>query len=86
MKKLPLWLGIVGIITCLVTPHIISALVLFLLMGIVPGTDISLPSWAMLALYATIGGITILLLGLRRVATRTINYRRLLPVRRYSQI
>jgi len=82
-------------ITIIANLGVFDALLLFLLVGAVPGTDFSLPSSLMLLTYVTIAVYVVAKLATRhalyirlvaRIKNRYEAYRGRLPKRRYSEI
>ena len=51
--------GLLCLIILLVRPEILGALFAFIFLGLIPGTQLSLPFWAMLIIYA-VGAILVI--------------------------
>lgn len=67
-----------------ILPHIIGSVMLLMLMGIIPGTGMRIPSWVMLTLYVLIA-LSILIASIGK-SSHPSPMRRQLPGRRYSEI
>jgi hypothetical protein len=87
--------GSIIIVTILAKLGIFDAFLLFLVVGAIPGTAVSLPSSIMLLIYTTIAVYTLAKLAARhalyirlitRLKSRYETYRSRLPKRRYSEI
>ena len=97
MKKTYIWLGVAVIGAIILTrTSVVNALLLFLLLGIVPGTDISLSSSVMFLLIATVSWVLIFrFTPIVQLCTRFVAFlaakaakhtKAHLPRRRYSKI